>query len=188
MAAVSCFCSTVKPRLLTMMRVLVAADSLANPERVQYNVHYASKSEHWSTCMSSLGRSIWWNTYDIFSTRKSFLTQRNLQISNNRNNYLSSCSHLNRYLNQHWGIVWWFMNGRFSIISTHRAWGLTLIIMWTTCEYNIIIANCCMSVCAGKVLQFHILTLWNLSNLFNGIFTDWLDSLTHNLWDNCNDG
>jgi len=72
MAVVSCFCSTVKLKLLTMARVscnkhsvntctLVAVDSSANPERVQYDVHcsfHASKLEPQSTCMLSLGRSV----------------------------------------------------------------------------------------------------------------------------------
>jgi len=57
MVVMSCFCSTVKPRLLTMARVsraytIVAADSSANPERVQYDVHssfHTSKLEPRST-------------------------------------------------------------------------------------------------------------------------------------------
>ena len=79
MASASFFCSVVRLRLFTIVRVsldkhrantctLVSANSPLNPDRVVYDVHWAfqaSKSAPQPTCMFSLGRSVCQNTYGI---------------------------------------------------------------------------------------------------------------------------
>jgi len=112
-----CFCSSVSLRLLTMVRVshnrhrvntctLVSADSLASPERIEYDVHWAlhaSKSVPRSTWMSSLGRSVCWKMY-VISTGCFISTWTETTMS-------LAKFHLIRCLNWHrdilWGLVDW---------------------------------------------------------------------------------